>query len=270
VQDQISSSNPYAPVAVAALAEAAGIYHTTPEIVFVPASPRLDTFVNDFANTVCLFEERPSDNSNAFGSSDNIINSQKLFERLLTDNDQHVDQRAFLKARLFDMWIGDWDRHQDQWVWAGFKEGRNTIYKPIPRDRDQAFAKLDGILPSMASKPWMIRMTKNFGYTIHDVAGLNMGATLLDHNFLNALSLNDWLSVTEELQGSLTDKKIEEAFKLLPKKIYEISAEEIISKLKVAQKRPGKICKAVLLFPRKKCERYGNSSKRIFRSRKNE
>src|SRR5215831_20221713 len=60
LQDQISSSNPYTPLAVAALADAAGIFHTTPEIVFVPASSRLDTFMNDFANTIFLFEERPS------------------------------------------------------------------------------------------------------------------------------------------------------------------------------------------------------------------
>ena len=96
VQDQISSSNPYAPVAVAALAEAAGIFHTTPEIVFVPASPRLDTFFDDFANTVCLFEERPSDNAtnNAFENAGKIINSEKLFEKLSTDNNHRVDQQA--------------------------------------------------------------------------------------------------------------------------------------------------------------------------------
>ena len=170
VQDQISSSNPYAPLAVASLLDAADIYHSTPVVVFVPPSPRLDTFFNDFANTVCLFEERPTDNEQgnpAFGNSKDIINSEKLFEKLYTDNEQRVDQRSFLKARLFDIWIGDWDRHQDQWVWASFKDGDKTIYKPIPRDRDQAFAKLDGLLPSLASKSWAIRMTKNFDYKIN-------------------------------------------------------------------------------------------------------
>jgi len=235
VQDQISSSNPYVPPVVAALCQAAGIFHATPEIVFVPASPRLDTFINDFANTVCLFEERPSGNEEdnaAFGNSKSIINTEKLFEKLLTDNTNRVDQRSFLKARLFDIWIGDWDRHEDQWVWAAFTENDKTIYKPIPRDRDQAFAKLDGILPSMAQKPWAIRTTKNFGHKIHDVQGLAMSGNFLDHNFINELSLNDWLSVATELQQNLTDEKIENAFKLLPQNIYDISAKEIIVKLK--------------------------------------
>ena len=229
VQDQISSSNPYAAIAVAPLAEAAGIYHATPQIVFVPPSPRLDTFMNDFANTVCLFEERPSDNDKGnpeFGNAKNLINSEKLFEQLYTDPTQRVDQKAFLKARLFDLWIGDWDRHQDQWVWAEFKDDGRTMYKPIPRDRDQAFAKLDGLLPSFASKPWAIRMTKNFDYKIRDVQGLAMAATLMDHMFLNELRLEDWLIVSAELRQSLTDEKIEAAFKLLPPEIYAISSQE--------------------------------------------
>jgi hypothetical protein len=37
------------------------------------------------------------------------------------------------------MLIGDWDRHDDQWRWAAFDEGKHTVFKAIPRDRDQAF-----------------------------------------------------------------------------------------------------------------------------------
>jgi hypothetical protein len=28
------------------------------------------------------------------------------------------DEDEYIKARLFDMLIGDWDRHYDQWRWA--------------------------------------------------------------------------------------------------------------------------------------------------------
>lgn len=268
VQDQISSSNPYASIAVAALAKAADIYHTTPEIVFVPASPRLDTFINDFANTVCLFEERPNgddEKSNAaFGYAKNIINSEKLEERLYMDNTQHVDQKAFLKARLFDMLIGDWDRHQDQWVWAAFKEDSKTIYKPIPRDRDQAFAKLDGIIPSMAQKPWAVRSTKNFDYKIHDVPGLMMSGTFLDHNFLNELTLQDWLSVCATLQQSLTDEKIEAAFKLLPPNIYELHAKETITKLKQRRDNLQQSAKDYYYFLSKEVNVVGTMQKEFF------
>jgi hypothetical protein len=235
LQDQISSSNPYAPMVVSALAGTAGIYHTNPKIVFVPASPRLDSFNREFANTVCLIEERPTgnqENSAAFGYSKKVVSSQTVFENILTNNNHHMDAKAFLKARLFDMWIGDWDRHEDQWLWASFKEDGKTFYRPIPRDRDQAFSKLDGIIPGMASKPWAVRNTQKFDYTIHDIKGLNMAASALDRYILTVLSLKEWIVITEDLQQRLTDPEIENAFTKLPKNIYEISARDIISKLK--------------------------------------
>ena len=50
------------------------------------------------------------------------------------------DQDQVLRSRLFDIWIGDWDRHDDQWRWASFKDKNGfTYYQPIPRDRDQIF-----------------------------------------------------------------------------------------------------------------------------------
>ncbi len=64
-----------------------------------------------------------------------------------------LDEASYIRARLFDMLIGDWDRHEDQWRWASFKENGKTIYRPIPRDRDQAFSIMaDGALLNFATK----------------------------------------------------------------------------------------------------------------------
>lgn len=235
VQDQISSSNPYAPVVIAPLAAAAGIFHTTPRIVYVPASPRLGEFEKEFAGTLCLFEERPSgneENNPAYGNSKDIVNSEKLFEKIMTDPDHRVDEKAFLRARLFDMWINDWDRHEDQWLWASFKVDAKTIYQPIPRDRDQAFSLLDGLLPRAATKPWSIRRIKSFEYKITDVPGQNLVANFLDRGFLAELTLSDWQAISKDLQSRLTDEVIESAFKLMPAEIFNISGKEIVAKLK--------------------------------------
>ena len=57
------------------------------------------------------------------------------------------------RRRLFDMLIGDWDRHQDQWRWIEFKENGKKVYRPMPRDRDQAFSIMaDGFLLGAAVK----------------------------------------------------------------------------------------------------------------------
>ncbi len=62
VQDQISASNPYAAPVVAALAESAGVFHTNPEVLYVPDDPRLGIYRQDMAGKLFLFEERPAGN----------------------------------------------------------------------------------------------------------------------------------------------------------------------------------------------------------------
>ena len=235
VQDQICSSNPYAPLVVASLADAAGIFHTWPRMVFVPESAILDTFNKDFGNTLCLFEERPAGsqkNNPSFDFADDISNTERMLRRLYADQDAHVDQESFLRARLFDMWIGDWDRHEDQWVWATFKLDGKTVFKPIPRDRDQAFSRMDGIIPKAASRQWAVRKTKNFYDALHDVTGLNMSAINLDRSFTIALSFDDWKKIATDLQTRLTDATIEAAVKRLPQPIYDISGGKLIDQLK--------------------------------------
>jgi hypothetical protein len=58
-----------------------------------------------------------------------------------------VDAAAFLRARLLDLLVGDWDRHPGQWRWAGFAERDRIVFRPVPLDRDWAFSHLDGRLP---------------------------------------------------------------------------------------------------------------------------
>ena len=112
VQDGISASHPYAALVVPPLAQAAGIYHTNPKLVYIPEDPRLGIYRDEFANTLALFEERPagdwSDKSN-FGNSKDIINTSKVLEKLAKDNDNQVDQHFVLRSRLFrsvDLAIG--------------------------------------------------------------------------------------------------------------------------------------------------------------------
>ena len=267
VQDQISSSNPYAPTVVASLLDAAGIFHTTPQLVYVPRSERLGEYANIFGETLCLLEERPAGNQEtnaAYGYSKNIVNSEKLFEKVFSNSNHQVDERAFLKARIFDMLIGDWDRHEDQWVWASFKEDDKTIYKPIPRDRDQAFSNLDGFIPHLASQKWAVRKTKNFESEIKDINGLNIGGNHLDRNFTTRLTLNEWMIITHQLQNELTNEVIDAAFKKMPAEIYAVSGEKTKAKLKSRKDKLDQYVKTYYAFLAKEIAITGTKDKEIF------
>ncbi len=266
-QDQISSANPYAPMVVASLEDAAGIFHSTPHLVYVEKSKSLGQFEEIFGGTICILEERPADdesNNAAFGYSSKIVNSEKLFQKVFTDADHQVDEKSFLKARLFDMLIGDWDRHEDQWLWAAFRENDKTVYRPIPRDRDQAFSKMDGVIPQLATKKWAIRRVQGFDYTIQDIVGLNINGSYLDRNFTSRLGLNDWLSVAKELQEKMTDSVINAAFVKMPAPIYQLSGKEISNKLKSRRNDLIKYAKTYYQFLSKEVSVVGTNKKEIF------
>jgi hypothetical protein len=235
VQDQISSAHPYAAVVVPPLAEAAGIYHTNPSLVYVPDDPRLGIYRKDFANTLALFEERPAgdwSDKAYFGNSENIINTTKVLEKLAKDNDNRVDETFVLKSRLFDLWIGDWDRHDDQWRWASFKNKNGETYRPVPRDRDQTFFVNEGIIPKFWSRRWALPKFEGFAEDIRWPSGLSFNARYFDRSFLTSLPEEEWIKIAKDLQNRLTDEVIEKSIKEWPEEIYKLHGDEVIRKLK--------------------------------------
>jgi hypothetical protein len=235
IQDQISSAHPYAALVVDPLAEAVGVLHARPKLVIMPDDERLGEFREEFAGLLGFIEERPDekpDGSPGFAGSDKIAGTDDLFEELEEDNDDCVDPKEFLKARLLDIYVGDWDRHADQWRWARFKKEGKKLWHPIPRDRDQAFAKFDGVLPAIAEKRFVVRQFEGFNKKAPDIISLTHSGRQLDRRFLNSLSHDDFQETAKEFVARLTDPVIENAVRQLPAPVYEINGETLTKKLK--------------------------------------
>lgn len=234
--DQVSIAHPYGALVAARLAESIGIMHTNPVNVFVSDSTRLGTFAKEFVNTPCFFEERPSgqgwNNTPLTRFSKEVINSEKLFKKLRSSYNISVDQKEFLKIRLFDILINDWDRDFDQWVWTEYKENDKIIYRPFARDRDQAFSRTDGIGLFFLTRPWAVRSLQNLTNRVTDIIGSTYTGRFMDRQFLNMLSRNDWESVIGQLQLLLPDAVILEAVQQLPAPIYHLSGAMIYSRLR--------------------------------------
>ncbi|MEO7523713.1 MAG: hypothetical protein ABIT58_06435, partial [Ferruginibacter sp.] len=233
--DQTSIAHPYSAVTIAPMAEAIGIYHTNPVIYYIPKQKALGTFNDRIGDDLYLFEQRPDENwitAPNFGNAMDIKSTGKMLEKIHEDNDRSVDQPAFLRARLFDMVIGDWGRHEDQWRWAEMKEGKKTTYEAIPRDRDQVYTLFDGTLIQSAKRAARINHLQSFKHEIRNVNAFNFPARNLDRHLLNALSFTQWKETAVDIQKRLTDAVIDSAIKLLPSEVYDISGPEIASKLK--------------------------------------
>ncbi|MFA6152392.1 MAG: BamA/TamA family outer membrane protein [Chitinophagaceae bacterium] len=224
VQDQTSAANPYAAITVPTLAQAAGIQHTSPRIVYIPDDPAFGIYRNEFAKTICLFEQREP-------GVEETYSTQKVLDKLEKDNDNSVDEKAVLRARMLDLMIGDWDRHEDQWRWTKKEVDKKNIYSPIPRDRDQVYYINTGILPFIAGRDWIMPKLQGFGPTVKNVNGFMFNARYFDRLFLHELSQNDWVEVIRSLQQSWSNEVIGEAIKQLPDSIYSQIGQKIISSL---------------------------------------
>jgi len=156
LQDFYTGSHPYGPFTTAKLSDAVGIYHTNPVLYYVPKQPALKEFNDSFGDELYMIEEHTGDGHGdlaSFGYSNELKSTDSMLEDLRDDEQYEVDKDLYLRARLFDMVLGDWDRHVDQWRWAEFKEKDKTIYRPVPRDRDQVFSKMgDGALMNLATR----------------------------------------------------------------------------------------------------------------------
>jgi hypothetical protein len=223
-QDQISSSMPYGSLVIGELAKRAGITAAQPTIYFVANDTALGDYRDIFANTVCMLEERDP-------GFDSTITTVEVLHQMQNDNHCRIDQRAWLKARLFDMLIADWDRHYDNWRWGQRDSAGFRSFEAIPRDRDWAFYFSNGIVPKLM-RLTTERFLINFSDKVKYVKSLNAKAHLLDAAFLNGLDAAAWLAVIAELQQALTDEAIETAVKKLPAPIYALDGASFVQKLK--------------------------------------
>ncbi|PSL19547.1 BamA/TamA family outer membrane protein [Chitinophaga ginsengisoli] len=260
VQDQISAANPYAPLAVVPLADAAGVHHTNPSFVYLPKDTVLGIYQSTFGDDVYLFEEREAD------IKGKTLSTLKVLEQLQGDNDNTIDQPAVLNARLLDLLMADWDRHDDQWRWAAenSKKAKTQKYFPIPRDRDQAFFVNEGLLPRIASRRWAMPNIQGFRPKIRYIEGQNPTAQPFDRSFMNELSEQQWKDITHNFVQHITDSAIKAAVNNFPDTIRAEVGERTYNTLKARRDILEKEALVLYRFLSKHVEVTGSKKDELF------
>ncbi|HTJ11442.1 MAG TPA: BamA/TamA family outer membrane protein [Dinghuibacter sp.] len=224
VTDAMSAQHPYSALSVPVLAEAAGVPHAHPIIGWVAPDTALGEYAPSFARTVCLLEEREPT-----GPSDN---SFKLYKELDRDNDNTVDTVLFLRARLLDLLIGDWDRHEDQWRWTPEPSGKGVRYQAVPRDRDQAFHMIDGVIPHIATAPWIVPFLHDFNGRIKKIDAFFTESNAMNKRLLSGFDYDRWMAVTYAFTAVMTDSVLGAAIRDLPLSSYKIDHDRLLALLK--------------------------------------
>ena len=223
LQDNVSANFPYAPLTVPVIANALGVAHSNPAVVYIAPDTQLGIYSRDFANTLALLEEREP-----MGKSTSTL---KMQQKLKEDNDHAVDQQSFLTARIQDIFIGDWNRHGDQWRWVYEAKGKAKLYRPIPRDRDQVFYVNQGLFPKILSLPWIMPKFQGFGARVKNINTFVFNARLIDGLFTNELSYDDWTNATANVVNKLSDSVIETALKQMPAGVYQATHTQLYDQL---------------------------------------
>lgn len=235
--DFYTTSHPYTPFAVGNLAEFVGVAHSNPTLFYIPKQKALGNYNTNYGNELYMIEERvpdipKDDNEDSIEISDNI-STLDLLKMLHKDEKYKIDEPSYIRARLFDMLIGDWDRHDDQWRWAEQKQGDSIIYKAIPRDRDQAFSKYDGFAIWFIMNIPDLRHMQTFSSKIPNLKWFNREPYPLDLALLKTATKADWLAAAKYIQTYLSDKNIENSFENLPAEVQDKTLTIIKANLKI-------------------------------------
>lgn len=232
VRDGISAQHPYGALLAASLADAAGVLHTHPQLVYVPQQEKLAKYSKTYGDRLYLLEYETEGDINWTGRSNvvEIVETDDLQELKLEMGDAlQVDVRELVRARLFDLIIGDWDRHSKQWGWALQKKGDQLVAIPVPGDRDNAFFRIDGVIPTILTNELVQPMVRPFEKDISYISGY---VYPFDRYFLKNVPEEIFIEEAKALQAILTDEKMKKAMQQWPQELQQLNGKEILEKLK--------------------------------------
>jgi len=157
----------------------------------------------------------------------------EVLDSLRAGGGRDFDARAFLRGRLFDTYIGQWDIAPDAWRWR--KDSSSGHWTLEPRHREYAFARFDGFLLRIAGA--YVAGFANFGPTYQAGLGLTPYQEVLDRQLLVLLDRSVWDSTAASLQADLTDSIIDAAVGRMPAAYLDAGAAPLAAALKARRDR---------------------------------
>lgn len=235
--DFYTASHPYAIMAVPDMARAIDVFYTSRELYYVPKQPLLGNYNENFGDALYLISKEPSESDAAesfFKYPDEVETTDDILTKLQRTGNVSIDEENYIKSRLFDMLIGNWQRDPDNWRWAEhYNRFEKNVFVPVPKNRDNAFSSFEGNILDITQSLFGGTMhTHIYGDNLRDFQWFNKEGIILDRALLKNSGRNQWKFLAEEIQKALTDSLIETAFNKVPPEVRDETLEEIKGKLR--------------------------------------
>jgi hypothetical protein len=225
--DQTAAAHPAATAIVGSLAQSVGILFYGSRLAVMPDDPALGKFRQTFGGTVGTFDEYPTP---GYRGITEVVSTFDLWKKWREGGPENrVDSRAFLKARLFDLVVGNWDRHQAQWRWARIPG--QPRWEPLPEDADQAFTRYEGKAMGFVRSvvPRFMRYSGRYPKRIEGLTTNNYDVTRW---LLADVEWPTFEEVARELAAQMTDAAIDEAIHQMPPEWYAIDGAQMTKDLR--------------------------------------
>ncbi|MTI21834.1 hypothetical protein E1176_12450 [Fulvivirga sp. RKSG066] len=228
VRDQTSAINPFATDVVGQLTKVIGVHYKEPVFVFVPMSDQVSDSVNyTMAGRVMMLEKEfdGSWEENSFlGAPEYVWDTEDLIEGS-AKHTLRIDTLQFLKCRMFDFMISDWDRHEGQWKWLAYNKGDYYDVKAVPVDRDMALCRYDDGLANSVIIP-LTKRCKSFRNSKEQAIKITEKISDLDYQLLADVEEKQYLQTAQELDRLFTEEVVSAAFSHYRKEVSQEFVEE--------------------------------------------
>lgn len=230
IADAYTIINPYTFLVSNHLAKEIGLYVNNPELYYLSSCSFLDTIVDGIKNQgriVSVAEIQHEEFSRP------TISTDSLFSLLEFSGKNLVDQRLYIRERLFDMLIGDWNKIPENWRWQLRGEKYGDLFEPIVIDRSHAFTRVEGFMFKQMLDVLSLGFISNYEGEIKNVKQFNKLGFFMDVAITSGTEESLWQEEAVLLKNKLTDRVIDDAFNCLPE---EIKHTQIIDQLKASLK----------------------------------
>jgi hypothetical protein len=225
--DQTAAAHPAATAIIGSLAQSVGILFYGSHLAVMPDDPALGEFRKTFGGTAGTFDEYPTP---GYKGVTEIVSSTELWKKWREGGPENrVDSRAFLRDRLFDLVVGNWDRHQGQWRWA--RVPGEPRWEPLPEDADQSFTRYEGAVmrPVRSVVPRFMRYSGKYPRRIEGLTCNNYDVTRW---LLADVEWPVFEEVARELASRMTDAVIDQAMHQMPPEWYAIDGAQMTKDLR--------------------------------------